>query len=108
MTQDSDFVIAPFKSRKHLFRSDKGKRHNYPKERKFWNLMCHGHFDSNLGFNQTGANSAVMDNNESFKHSSELREYWRLEKRKQRNQARVAKEAKTEQSRKLGGGERLV
>ncbi len=88
MTQDSDFVIAPFKSRKHAFRSDKGKRHNYPKERKFWNLICQGHSGSNLCFNQTDANRAVMDKSKTFKHSSELREYWRLEKHKQRAKAK--------------------
>ena len=49
-----------------------------------------------------------MDTVRAFKHSAEMREYWRLEKRKQRAGARVAKEAKTEQSEKIGGGERSV
>ncbi len=49
-----------------------------------------------------------MDNPKSFKHSAEMREYWQLEKRKQRAGARVAKEAKIEQSEKIGGGERIV
>jgi hypothetical protein len=40
----------------------------------------------------------------AFKHSCEMREYWRLEKRKQRTGARGAKEAKTEQSEKIGAG----
>jgi hypothetical protein len=30
----------------------------------------------------------VMDTEKLFKHSAELREYWRLEKRKQRAQAK--------------------
>jgi len=30
----------------------------------------------------------VMDTLKAFKHSAELREYWRLEKRKQRAQAK--------------------
>jgi len=50
----------------------------------------------------------VMDNAKSFKHPVELREYWRLEKRKQRDRTRGAKEAKTEQSEKNGGGKRSV
>jgi hypothetical protein len=102
-----DFTIEPFKS-KPIFRSDKGKKHSYPEQRKCWNLVCHGQTDANLSFNPTSANDTVMDTVRAFKHSAEMREYWRLEKRKQRAGARVAKEAKTEQSEKIGGGERNV
>ena len=49
-----------------------------------------------------------MDKCKSFKHSVELREYWRLEKREQRAGARAAKEAKTEQNEKISGGKRSV
>jgi len=88
LTQDSDFVIAPFKRRKRSFRSDKGKRHNYPKERTRWSLICHGHSKENLSFNPTSPNDTVMDTERAFKHSVEFREYWRLAKRKQRAQAK--------------------
>lgn len=44
-----------------------------------------------------------MDNPKVFKHSVELREYWRLEKRKQRARPRFSKEVKTEQNEKIGG-----
>jgi hypothetical protein len=104
---NNDFTVEPFKL-KPAFRSDKGKKHNYPKERRLWSLLCHGHYGSNLSFNQTGSNSAVMDNVKAFKHSVELREYWRLAKRKQRAQAGVAKEVKTEKSKKFGSSEQLV
>ena len=82
-----DFSIEPFKP-KPVFRSDKGKRHNYPKQRTRWSLFCHGHFEANLSFNPTSANQTVMDAPKVFKLSAELREYWRLAKRKQRAQAK--------------------
>jgi hypothetical protein len=44
-----------------------------------------------------------MDRCKSSKHSAELREYWRLEKRRQRFQERVAKEVKAEKNEKDGG-----
>jgi hypothetical protein len=97
---NNDFTVEPFKL-KPAFRSDKGKKHNYPKERTSWDLMCHGHYGSNLSFNQTGANSAVMDNFKAFKHSAELREYWRLQKRKQRAHVKVAGEVKTKPKREI-------
>jgi hypothetical protein len=78
-----DFSIEPFKP-KSVFRSDKGKRHNYPKQRTRWSLVCHGHSEANLSFNPTSANQTVMGTSKVFKHSAELREYCRLEKRKQR------------------------
>lgn len=52
-----------------------------------WSSVCHGHFEANLSFNPTSANQTVMDTTKVFKHSAELREYWRLEKRKQRKTA---------------------
>ncbi len=90
MQVNRDFTIEPFKS-KPIFRSDKGKKHSYPKQRKRWNLICHGQTNANLSFNPTSANDTVMDNCKSFKHSAEMREYWRLEKRKQRAQAKQRK-----------------
>jgi hypothetical protein len=82
-----DFSIESFKP-KSIFRSDKGKRHNYPKQRTRWILVCHGHSEANLSFNPTSASQTVMDTSKVFKHSAELREYWRLAKRKQRAQAK--------------------
>jgi len=82
-----DFSIEPFKP-KSVFRSDKGKRHNYPKQRTSWSLFCHGHSEANLSFNPTSANQTVMGTSKVFKHSAELREYWRLEKCKQRARGR--------------------
>ncbi len=107
MQVNRDFTIEPFKS-KPIFRSDKGKKHSYPKQRKRWNLVCHGQTDANLSFNPTSANDTVMDTVKAFKHSAEMREYWRLEKRKQRAQTRLSKEVKTEQNEKIGGSKRNV
>ena len=107
MQVNRDFALESFKS-KPIFRSDRGKKQSYPKQRKGWNLACHGQADANLSFNPTSANDTVMDTVRAFKHSAEMREYWRLEKRKQRTGARGVKEAKTEQSEKIGGGERSV
>ncbi len=36
MEQNLDFIIEPFRPRKRGPRSDKGKHHNYPKNRKKW------------------------------------------------------------------------
>jgi hypothetical protein len=47
-----------------------------------------------------------MDRCKSFKHPAELREYWRLEKRRQRVHERVSKEVKADQMRKLEANER--
>jgi hypothetical protein len=88
MEQGKDFMIEPFKPRKHGPRSDKGRKHNYPKARMSWNLMCHGHFNSNLSFNRTNNSNEVVGTTKTFKHSIELREYWRLAKRKQRAKAK--------------------
>ena len=87
MQVNRDFTIELFKP-KPIFRSDKGKKHSYPKQRTHWNLACHGQTDANLSFNPTRANDTVMDTEKAFKHSAELREYWRLEKRKQRTQTK--------------------
>jgi len=40
-----------------------------------------------------------MDKCKSFKHSAEMREYWRLEKRKQRARPRGVKDVKTDRTR---------
>jgi hypothetical protein len=47
----------------------------------------------------------VMDTEKLFKHSGELREYWRLAKRKQRAHVKVAMEVKTKPSERVEGGE---
>jgi hypothetical protein len=39
---NADFTIESFQQRKHEFRTDKGKKHIYPKQRKRWNLIRHG------------------------------------------------------------------
>ncbi len=46
-----------------------------------------------------------MDRCKSFKHSAELREYWRLVKRKQRAHVKVAREVKAKLSERVEGGE---
>ena len=107
MIINREFSIEPFKS-KPIFRSDKGKRHSYPKQRKGWNLVCHGQTDVNLSFNPTSANDTVMDTVRAFKHSTEMREYWRLEKRKQRARPRGAKDVKTDRTRILEVSKRNV
>ena len=73
-----------------------------------WNLVCHGQTDANLSFNPTSADGTAMDTVRAFKHSVEMREYWRLEKRKQRAQARLFKEVKTEQTIGLEASKRNV
>lgn len=93
MQVNRDFTIEPFKS-KPIFRSDKGKKHSYPKQRKNWNLAGHGQTDANLSFNPTSTNDTVMDTVRALKHSPELREYWRLAKRKQRANVKVARKLK--------------
>jgi hypothetical protein len=90
-----DFTIEPFKS-KPIFRSDKGKKHSYPNQRKRWNLICHGQPSANLSFNPTSVDGTVMDTEKVFKHSAELREYWRLEKRKQRTRQHKNKQCNTQ------------
>ena len=61
-----------------------------------------------LFLNGSTETAVVMDALKAFKHSAEVREYWRLEKRKQRAEAKVAKGAITEQSEKICGRERSV
>ena len=107
MQVNRDFTIEPFKS-KPIFRSDKGKKHSYPKQRKRWNLIRHGQINLNLSLNQTSANDTVMDTVRAFKHSAEMREYWRLEKRKQRARPRGVKDVKTDRTRILEVRERNV
>jgi hypothetical protein len=85
---NQDFIIEPFRQRKHEFRANKGKKHVYPDQRKRWNLVCHGQPNANLSFNPTSADGTVMDTLKAFKHSAEVREYWRFEKRRQRAQAK--------------------
>ncbi len=107
MQVNRDFTIESFKS-KPIFRSDKGKKHSYPKQRKSWNLVCHGQTDVNLSFNPTSANNTVMDTVRAFKHSAEIREYWRLMKRKQRARPRSVKNVKTDRTRTLEVNKRNV
>jgi len=105
---NQDFSVEPFKSRKNLSRSDKGKEHNYPRQRKRWNSFCHGQEKPNLSLNQPIKSSKVMDTSKSFKHSAEMREYWRLVKRKQRARPRGAKDVKTDRTRDLEVNKRNV
>ena len=49
-----------------------------------------------------------MDTVKAFKHSPELREYWRLVKRKQRARPIVSKEVKTEQNERFGGKQSVM
>lgn len=42
-----------------------------------------------------------MDTFKAFKHSPEIREYWRYEKRKQRARPRGVKDVKTDRTRDL-------
>lgn len=86
------FSIEPFKSRKHDFRADKGKTHNYPKTRKRWNpkRICQRKTrksKTNLSKYDTEAlsiNGATMSRKRKFKGTPSMREYWREQKRKQR------------------------
>ena len=108
MEANQDFIIEPFRQRKHEFRTDKGKKHIYPKQRRRWNLIRHGRINQNLSLNQTIKLSKVMDTSKSFKHSAEIREYWRLVKRKQRARPRGVKDVKTDRTRNLEVSKRNV
>jgi hypothetical protein len=79
----SGFSVGPFKSRKHDFRADKGKKHHYPEQRKQWNFS-HGQTEANLSKYDSGANCSVMDTAKQFKNPPEIREYWRVHKAKER------------------------
>ena len=61
MGANQDFIIEPFRQRKHEFRADKGKKHVYPDQRKRWNLNRHGQINLNLSLNQTTEQYSVMD-----------------------------------------------
>ena len=108
MGANQDFIIEPFRQRKHEFRADKGKKHLYPNQRKRWNLISHGQINLNLSLNQTIKPYKVMDTSKSFKHSAEIREYWRLVKRKQRARPRGVKYVKTDRTRILEVSKRNV
>ena len=91
MGDNQDFIIEPFRQRKHEFRADKGKKHVYPDQRKRWNLIRHGQINLNLSLNQTTEQYSVMDDNKSFKNPPEIREYWRIKKREERTKAKQKK-----------------
>ena len=91
MGANQDFIIEPFRQRKHEFRADKGKKHIYPKQRRRWNLIRHGRKNPNLSLNQTNEQYPVMDGNKSFKNPPEIREYWRIKKREERTKAKQRK-----------------
>jgi hypothetical protein len=82
-SDSAEFSVSGFNSQRD-FRSDKGKKHSYPSKRKCWNLICHGQLVTNLSINQTKDNIVVMDTVKSFKNPPEMREYWKLHKRKSR------------------------
>lgn len=84
MQANRDFTVEPFK-RKPEFRSDKGKKHCYPKQRERWNLISHGQTDTNLTLNETTEQYTVMDTAKTFKNPPEIRNYWKLHKRQQRD-----------------------
>jgi hypothetical protein len=88
---NQDFIIEPFRQRKHEFRADKGKKHIYPKQRKQWNLIRHGQINLNLSLNQTTEQYSVIDDNNSFKNPPEIREYWRIKKREEPTKAKQKK-----------------
>jgi hypothetical protein len=78
------FVIESFKSRKHDYRSDKGKKHSYPKIRVRWNYFRQGQDKPNLTRYVGTADNVVMDQKKEFKNPPEVREYWRTKKQNQR------------------------
>ncbi|MGA3289506.1 MAG: hypothetical protein ABSD42_04615 [Candidatus Bathyarchaeia archaeon] len=85
MAANADFSIDSFRPRKREFRADKGKKHSYPGQRKRWNLLSHGHFDSNLNLNPKTEHITVMDTQvKQFKNPPEIRDYWRIHKAIQR------------------------
>jgi hypothetical protein len=88
---NQNFIIEPFRQRKHEFRADKGKKHICPDQRKRWNLISHGQINLNLSLNQTTEQYSVMDDNKSFKNPPEIREYWRIKKREERTKAKQKK-----------------
>jgi hypothetical protein len=62
MEQRRDFINEPFKSRKHDFRSDKGKKHSYPETRQKWNpsRICQRQSKTNLDINESKAHDNIM------------------------------------------------
>lgn len=90
LRQDQDFVIEAFK-RKPDFRSDKGKRHNYPEKRRKWNpsRICQRQSKTNLKINDSKAKDTSMSR--EFKSTPSMRRYWRIMKRKQRAKKKVEK-----------------
>jgi hypothetical protein len=90
--ESSEFSIEPFRSRKHEFRTDKGKKHCYPEQRISWIFRSHGQTESNLMLNQTSEHYTVMDKEKKFKNPPNMREYWRVHKREQRAQKKKVKE----------------
>lgn len=74
MSQDQNFSVNGFRAHVHGNRSDKGKRHYYPTTRRNWVLGT----SENLKLNHKTAKGKGM----KHKASSEVRKYWREQKRK--------------------------
>jgi hypothetical protein len=87
--QVKDLIIEPFKSRKREFRSDKGKKHSYPKQRKSPLNSSKTVKDTNLALNVEKSRVLVMSR--KYKGSPSMREYWREQKRRQRAKEKVEK-----------------
>ena len=73
MGVQTDFIIESFKSRKHDFRTDKGKKPNYPKFRRCWNSSSHRQNKPNLSKYATTADNIFMDKEKKFKNPAEIR-----------------------------------
>jgi hypothetical protein len=77
---EQSFKIEPFKERKRQARSDKGKRHNYPRQRRTPLNSSKNVQETNLSLNANHGRVIIM----KHKGSPSTRAYWRDQKRKQR------------------------
>ncbi len=75
----SGLQVSGFQEHVRGSRSDKGGRHRYPKQRRNWS--CPRPNLGNLGLNDS---PNIRESMTEFKNGPELREYWRVHKRQQR------------------------
>jgi hypothetical protein len=79
----AEVSVSCFKPRVRGPRSDKGKKHSYPEQRKKpLNSPSKTVKDTNLSLNAKQGRVLVMSR--KYKGTPSMREYWREQKRKQR------------------------
>lgn len=84
----ADFSVSGFKPRARVLRCDKGKNHRYPEQRKHPELYSSVNVqDGNLCLNAEHGRVVIMKR--KYKGTPAMREYWRLQKQKQREEKKV-------------------